>query len=61
MHETAEVLLPGWLRRSHLYRATIGGLLRIMNECVGGIAGIIPQDDIGSGEFAMRKAAGTGV
>jgi len=35
VHETAKVLLPGWLRRSRLYQATIGGLLRIAIEFVG--------------------------
>ena len=61
VHETAEVLLPGWLRRSRLYQATIGGLLRILIEFIGGLTGIIPPDDMGSQEFAMRKTAGTGV
>jgi hypothetical protein len=61
VHEMAEVLLPGWLRHSRLYRVTIGGLLRILIEFVGGLTGIIPPDDISSQEFAMRKAAGTGV
>ena len=37
IHETTEVLLPGWLRRSRLYQATIGGLLRIAIEFAGGL------------------------
>jgi len=61
VHETAEVLLPGWLRRSRLYQVTIGGLLRIAIEFVGGLSGVLPPDDIDAQEFAMRKAAGTGV
>jgi hypothetical protein len=61
VHETAEVLLPGWLRRSRFYQATIGGLLRVIIELVGGLFGVLPPDDIGIQEFAMRKAAGTGV
>ena len=61
IHETAEVLLPGWLRRSSLYRSTIGGLLRIAIEFVGGLSGVLPADDMENQEFAMRKAAGTGV
>ena len=59
--EITEVLLPGWLRQSRLYRATIGGLLRIAIEFVGGLSGIIPPDGMDSQEFTMRKAAGTGV
>jgi hypothetical protein len=61
IYETFAVLLPGWLRQTRLYKATIGGLLRILIEFVGGLSGIIPPDEIGSQEFAMRKAAGTGV
>ena len=59
--EITEVLLPGWLRQSRLYRATIGGLLRIAIEFMGGLSGIIPPDGMDSQEFTMRKAAGTGV
>ncbi len=59
--EATEVLLPGWLRRSRLYQATIGGLLRIAIELVGGLSGVLPPDDMDSQEFAMRKAAGTGI
>jgi hypothetical protein len=59
--EVTEVLLPGWLRRSRLYQATIGGLLRIAIELVGGVAGILPSDEMDIQEFTMRKAAGTGV
>jgi len=61
VHETTEVLLPGWLCRSRLYQATIGGLLRIAIEFMGGLSGILPPDDMDAGEFAMRKAAGTGI
>ena len=61
VHETAEVLLPGWLRRSSLYQATIGGLLRIAIELVGGLSGVLPADDMDAREFGLRKAAGTGV
>jgi hypothetical protein len=61
IHETAEVLLPGWMRRSRLYQATIGGLLRIAIELVGGVTGVLPSDKMDIQEFTMRKAAGTGV
>ena len=61
IYEVTEALLPGFLRRSRLYQATIGGLLRIAIELVGGLQGVLPPDDIEVGEFAMRKAAGTGV
>ncbi|MGD9092640.1 MAG: hypothetical protein PVF74_07315 [Anaerolineales bacterium] len=50
VHETAEVLLPGWLRRSSYYQATIGGLLRIAIELLDGLSGILPSDDIEAGD-----------
>jgi hypothetical protein len=59
--EATEVLLPGWLRRSRLYQATIGGLLRIAIELVGGFTGVLPSDDMDIQEFSMRKAVGTGI
>jgi len=46
VHETAEVLLPRWLRQSRLYQATIGGLLRIAIELVGGLTGVLPTDEM---------------
>jgi len=61
VHETVEILLPGWLRNSRIYQATIGGLLRIAIEFVGGLSGVLPPNDMHAGEFAMRKAAGTGI
>jgi len=60
-YELTEALLPSWLRRSRLYRATVAGLLRILIELVGGVSDALPPDDVGVGEFAMRKAAGTGI
>ena len=59
--EATEVLLPGWLRQSRLYQATIGGLLRIAIELAGGLSGVLPSDDMDIQEFTMRKAAGTGI
>jgi hypothetical protein len=61
LYEAAQVLLPGWLRRSRLYRAIVAGTLRIAIELVGGANGILPPDDITAQELATRKAAGTGI
>jgi hypothetical protein len=61
LYEATQVALPGWLRRSRLYRATVAGLLRIAIELVGGVSGALPPDDITAGELAVRKAAGTGI
>jgi hypothetical protein len=58
VYEATEVLLPGWLRRSRLYQAIVGTLLRIVVELVGGVTGTLPPDDVDVGKLAVRKAAG---
>ena len=42
LYEVALVLMPGWLRRSRIYRAIVAGTLRIAIELVGGASGILP-------------------
>ncbi len=59
IYEATEVLLPGWLRRSRLYQAIVAALLRITVELVGGVTGVLPPDDIGVEELAVRKATGS--
>ena len=61
LYEVAQVLLPGWLRRSRLYRAIVAGTLRIAIELVGGATGVLPADEVTAQELAKRKAAGTGI
>jgi hypothetical protein len=61
IYETTQVLLPGWVRRSRLYQATVAGLLRIAIELVGGVTDALPPDEVTAGELAARKAAGTGI
>jgi hypothetical protein len=61
LYEAAEVLLPGWLRRTRLYRAIVAGTLRITVELVGGATGILPPNEVTAGQLAVRKAAGTGI
>jgi len=61
LYEAAQVLLPGWLRRSRLYRAIVAGTLRIAIELVGGATGVLPADEVTAQELAKRKAAGTGI
>jgi hypothetical protein len=55
------VLVPGWLRRSRLYRAIIAGTLRITIELVGGASDVMPSQEVTAQELAVRKAAGTGI
>jgi hypothetical protein len=57
VHETAELVLPRFVRRSHLYEATAKNLLRVTVELVGGVE----QRDAelpDAGEVAVRKGAG---
>ncbi len=61
LYEATQVLLPGWLRRSRLYRAIVAGTLRVAIELVGGATGVLPPDEVTAQELAVRKAAGTGI
>ncbi|HSR32148.1 MAG TPA: hypothetical protein VLY63_16420 [Anaerolineae bacterium] len=61
LYEATQILLPGWLRRSRLYRAIVTGTLRIAIELVGGATGVLPADKVTAQELAVRKAAGTGI
>jgi hypothetical protein len=59
LHESFELTLPRFVRRSRLYEATAKNLLRVMIELVGGVEGsptVEPGSD--AGEIAKRKAAG---
>lgn len=60
-YELAQVILPGWLRRTRLYRAVVAGLLRISIELLGGATGILPPDTVSAQQLATRKAAGSGI
>jgi hypothetical protein len=61
LFETAQVLLPGWLRRTRLYQAIVAGTLRIAIELVGGATGVLPAGEVTAQELAVRKVAGTGI
>jgi hypothetical protein len=59
LHESAQVLLPRFVRRSRFYEATAKNALRIAVELVGAVEGD-PRDAavVPAGEIARRKAAG---
>jgi hypothetical protein len=59
LHETAEVVLPRFARRSRLYEATAKNLLRIAIELVGDVERDAPPGQPGVGELAKRTTAGT--
>ena len=58
MHETAEVVLPRFARRSRFYEATAKNLLRIVIELVGDVEREAPADQLEAGELLKRKTAG---
>jgi hypothetical protein len=57
-YEASEVILPLALRRSKLYQAIIGRLLRITIELVGGVKGVYPTEAMPVRELLVRKTAG---
>ena len=61
LYETTEVMLPLAIRRSRLYQAIVGRLLRITIELVGGVEGIYPTQEMPVRELLARKAAGNAV
>jgi hypothetical protein len=61
VYETAEVLLPHWLRRSYLYQATIARLLRIAIELIGGVSAVAPAGALSAQALLARKTAGNAI
>ena len=58
VHETAEVVLPRFARRSRLYEATAKNMLRIAIELVGNVEREAAPAEPGAGELLKRKTAG---
>jgi hypothetical protein len=58
VHETAEVVLPRFARRSRFYEATAKNMLRIAIELVGKVEREAPAAEPGAGELLKRKTAG---
>jgi hypothetical protein len=58
VYETSEVVLPLAVRRSKLYQAIVGRLLRIIIELVGGVEGVYPTQEMPVRELLVRKTAG---
>jgi hypothetical protein len=59
VYETAQLLLPRFVRRSRFYEATAKNLLRVAIELVGGVEGARSGDPaVGVGELAKRKGLG---
>src|ERR687893_1202205 len=60
-YEASEVVLPLAVRRSRLYQAIVGRLLRITIELVGGVEGVYPGQEMPARELLVRKTAGNAV
>ena len=58
VHETAEVVLPRFARRSRLYEATAKNMLRIAIELVGSVEREAPAGEPDPSELLKRKTAG---
>ncbi len=61
VHETSEVVLPPPIRHSQLYQSTIGRMVRIVVEFVGGVSGPEAADAMAIQDLAVRKLAGNAV
>ena len=61
VYEASEVVLPLAVRRSRLYQAIVGRLLRITIELVGGVEGVYPGQEMPARELLARKTAGNAV
>ena len=61
VYEASEVALPLAVRRSKLYQAIVGRLLRITIELVGGVEGVYPTEVMPARELLVRKTAGNAV
>jgi hypothetical protein len=61
VYEASEVVLPIAIRRSKLYQAIVGRLLRITIELVGAVEGVYPSEEMPARELLVRKTAGNAV
>jgi hypothetical protein len=61
VYEASEVTLPVAVRRTKLYQAVVGRLLRITIELVGGVEGVYPAEEMPARELLVRKTAGNAV
>src|SRR3954454_20886055 len=63
VHETAQLVLPRFVRRSRLYEATAKNALRIAIELVGGVqdSPTAEPEALAPRRLAVRKGAGNAV
>jgi hypothetical protein len=61
VYEASEVMLPNAVRRTKLYQAIVGRLLRITIELMGDVEGVYPTEEMPARELLVRKTAGNAV
>src|SRR5918997_3714669 len=61
VYEASEVMLPNAVRRTKLYQALVGRLLRITIELMGDVEGVYPTEEMPARELLVRKTAGNAV
>ena len=61
IYQILSLLLPGWVRGTRFYQATVERVLRITVELVGGVQGVFLTEDMPVRELAVRKVAGNAV
>jgi hypothetical protein len=59
--ELGDVVIPGALRRTHLYRSLVEGTLRFLIEQVGEVEGTFPAEGQLTENFLLRRGAGNGI
>jgi hypothetical protein len=58
LREVGEVVLPGSVRRSQLFKTLVEATLRYMIERVGGAKGVYPPEQPSPEDFLVRRGAG---
>ena len=61
LNQVGEAALPGWLRRTRLYRNLVEATLRFLVEKVGEVEGVFPAEGQLAEDFLLRRAAGNGI
>ncbi len=59
--QLSDVVIPGPLRRTHLYRSLVEGTLRFLIEQVGEVEGTFPSEGELTENFLLRRGAGNGI
>jgi hypothetical protein len=61
VREAGEVVLPAGVRRTHLYQNLVDGMLRFLNEKVGGVESLASADGALPDRYLARRTAGNAV